>query len=201
VPAQAVGIPGLDLEPGDHVCGLYNGVAGRDGILMPFLRAGLDAGDICLCVTHATGTADVADKLRELMDGVDACLESAQLTVEPSTETYLRGGAFSKDAMLDFYETFVTGATNAGSLARIAGEGAWAFEGTPPTEALIEYESDLNRFVIRYPQIILCLYDLTMFGGAFLVDLMKTHKKLMLGGLVLENPHYLSPDEFQASRN
>ena len=43
------------------------------------------------------------------------------------------------------------------------------------------------------------LYDLDVFGGGILVDLLKTHPKLLLGGMLLENPrHALSPDEFVA---
>ncbi len=36
---------------------------------------------------------------------------------------------------------------------------------------------------------------LTLFGGGFLVDLLRTHPKLLLGGLVLENPHYIPPEQ------
>jgi hypothetical protein len=49
--------------------------------------------------------------------------------------------------------------------------------------------------------VIMCLYDLDDFGGGMIVDVLKTHKKLLLGGLVLDNPHYLSPAEFRASRS
>ena len=34
-----------------------------------------------------------------------------------------------------------------------------------------------------------------------IVDVLKTHKKVLLGGLVLDNPHYLTPDEFRATRS
>jgi hypothetical protein len=70
----------------------------------------------------------------------------------------------------------------------------------PKVEELIGYESELNRFLPRYPQWFMCLYDLETFGGAILVDLLRTHPKLLLGGMLLENPHYLSPDEFLAQR-
>jgi hypothetical protein len=29
-----------------------------------------------------------------------------------------------------------------------------------------------------------------------MLDLLRTHPKLLLGGLVIENPHYLTPDEY-----
>ena len=36
----------------------------------------------------------------------------------------------------------------------------------------------------------MCLYDLEQFGGAVIFNLLKTHPILLLGGLLLENPHY-----------
>jgi hypothetical protein len=52
----------------------------------------------------------------------------------------------------------------------------------------------------RYHQVILCLYDIDRFGGGIVVDMLKTHPRVLLGGAVLENPFYLSPDEFLATR-
>ena len=31
-----------------------------------------------------------------------------------------------------------------------------------------------------------------------MLDLVRTHPKLLLGGLVIENPHYLTPDDYLA---
>ena len=60
------------------------------------------------------------------------------------------------------------------------------------------YEAAVNAFAPRYPQAYLCLYDLALFGGGILVDLLRTHPKLLMGGLVLENPHYRPPDDLAA---
>jgi hypothetical protein len=83
----------------------------------------------------------------------------------------------------------------------VTGEAGWLLEGPPVAEEFIDFESQLNNSAPRYPQVILCLYDLERFGGGMLVDILKTHKKLLLGGLVVENPHYLTPDEFRATRS
>jgi hypothetical protein len=48
--------------------------------------------------------------------------------------------------------------------------------------------------------VILCLYELDQFSGEVLVDVLKTHPKVLLGGMVLDNPYYLEPDEFLATR-
>jgi hypothetical protein len=33
------------------------------------------------------------------------------------------------------------------------------------------------------------------------VDVLKTHPKVLIGGMVLDNPYYLEPDEFLAKRH
>ena len=58
------------------------------------------------------------------------------------------------------------------------------------------YESHINRLATEYPQAVLCLYDLALVGGGMMLDLLRTHPKLLLGGLLIENPHYLTPDEY-----
>jgi hypothetical protein len=58
----------------------------------------------------------------------------------------------------------------------------------------------MNHFLPLYPQVILCLYDLERFGGGIVVDLLKTHSLMLVGGMVVENPYCLSPDELLAIR-
>jgi hypothetical protein len=50
------------------------------------------------------------------------------------------------------------------------------------------------------PQINMCLYDLNRCGGELILDVLKTHPKAMLGGMIIDNPYYLDPDEFLATR-
>ena len=54
-------------------------------------------------------------------------------------------------------------------------------------------------FAARFEHAILCLYDLRRLGSGILLDLMRTHPKLLLGGLVLENPHHVPTDQLTAA--
>jgi hypothetical protein len=95
----------------------------------------------------------------------------------------------------------VSGAVEGGfTFTRAAGEMTWALKQMPGVDELVGYEARLNRFLPRYPQVILCLYELDRFSGEVLVDVLKTHPKVLLGGMVLDNPYYLEPDEFLATR-
>jgi hypothetical protein len=197
----ALGVPGVQIAPGDHICAFYPSLADRDEILVPYLREGLKAGDKCVCVVDASDPEAVLAALSADID-VGPYLGRHQLEVQRSDETYLRGGAFSTDAMLEFWNQSVGGAVAGGfSFARAVGEMTWALRQMPGVEELVGYESRLNRFLPRYPQVILCLYELDQFSGEVLVDVLKTHPKVLLGGMVLDNPYYLEPDEFLATRS
>jgi hypothetical protein len=196
----ALGLPGVQLAPGDHICAFYPSLAERDEILIPYLSEGLRAGDKCVCVVDASDPEGVLAAL-----GIDVdpgpYLSRHQLDVQRSDETYLRDGGFSIDVMLDFWQRAIGGAVAGGyAFARAVGEMTWALRRMPGVEQLVEYESRLNKFLPRYPQVILCLYELDRFSGEVLVDVLKTHPKVLLGGMVLDNPYYLEPDEFLATR-
>lgn len=196
----ALGIPGLEVEVGDHVCAFYRGLIERDEILIPYLREGLKAGHKCICVVDATEPDTVLASLTGELD-VRSHLASHQIDLLSSRQTYLRQGRFSTQTMLEFWDESVGAALRdrGFAFARAVGEMTWALRDMPGVAQLVSYESELNRFLPRYPQVILCLYDLDRFSGELLVDILKTHPKVLVGRNVVENPYYLDPDEFLAT--
>lgn len=39
------------------------------------------------------------------------------------------------------------------------------------------------------------MYDLAKFGGAVVIDIMRTHPIIIIGGILQENPFFVPPDE------
>jgi len=196
----ALGSGRLSIAPGTHICALFRGIEERDQILVPFLREGLRASHKCMCIIDQ-GVEDVASAVGSDGGGtVDA--DTDQLAIRSSRETYLRRGEFSTQEMLDFWDDTVSAAINRDGypFVRSAGETTWTLKELPGLYDFMTYEAELNRFVPRYPQVILCLYDLDNFSGQILVDILKTHPRVLMGGTVLENLHYMEPEEFLASR-
>jgi hypothetical protein len=196
----ALGLDGLSIPSGTHICALFRGIAERDQVMIPFLLEGLAAGDKCLCIID-----DAVDAVRSALGTDDARAEDGarhQLDIRSSTETYLRYGRFSTQEMLDFWDDSVSAALDAEGFpfVRSAGETTWTLKDLPGLHDFLNYEAELNRFLPRYPQVIMCLYDLDRFSGQNLVDILKTHPKVLMGGTVLENLHYVEPDEFLATR-
>jgi hypothetical protein len=196
--AVPLGIGGLSVQPGTHICALFRGSQERTDLMFPFVEEGLRSGDKCMCAF------DSAD-LRSLQSEVDGQLGGAapvgQLDVALSHDFYTAQGEFSPDRAIDDWDAWVQSALSGGgfSFARAAGEMTWAVTQVIGMDNLIRYESALNRFVPRYPQVMMCLYDLDHFSGKALVDILRTHPKVLLGSTVLENLYYVAPDEILAA--
>ena len=189
------GIDEIDLQPGSHVCAFYRGSTDRDRLLTAYLGAGLTAGDKCVCIVDSPHTAGRLESLRCTPGSSDG-----QLDVHLPESTYLAGGEFSPGDMLTFWtESIVKAEIEGYSFCRMVGEMTWALRDAPGVEHLVGYESELNRLTSSSPVIVLCLYDLDLFSGEVVVNIVKTHPQVLVQGILVENPYYVPPDDFLRS--
>lgn len=176
------------------LCGFFRGREERGDIVYPFVREALRSGDKCLCAYEVTD--------RDALHAeVQVASVSDQLDIVPSRDVYLGQGDFPVANMIDYWDTWAVTSLAGGkfSFARVVSEVTWAVTEVIGAANLISYESELNRFMPRYPQVILCLYDLDRFRGDLLLDIMRTHPKVLMGSTVLENLYYIEPDELAAT--
>jgi DNA-binding CsgD family transcriptional regulator len=196
----SMGIPGVDeIRPGTHVCALYSGAAERDSLLFPFLREGLREGDKCLCLLDDAEPASVRDRVSSRRNGYSR-RESEQLEVDRASDVYLRFGRFSVEQMTSFLSGRLTQAAESQfPLLRAAGEMSWVLPQPQAGEDFFIYESAVNQIIEDKAAVFMCLYDLQQCGVSTLVDVLKTHPKVLLDGMVLENPSYLTTTEYLAA--
>ncbi|MFL6336140.1 MAG: hypothetical protein ACJ754_22770 [Pyrinomonadaceae bacterium] len=43
---------------------------------------------------------------------------------------------------------------------------------------------------------VICVYDLAKFGGETVIDIMRTHPLVVIGGSLHQNPFFVPPEEF-----
>ena len=72
----------------------------------------------------------------------------------------------------------------------------WALEDRPGVDDLVEYEARLTAVLSRYEDLVICTYDLSKFDGGVVVDVMRTHPMIIIGGVLQENPFFVPPDAF-----
>ncbi|GAB3354753.1 MULTISPECIES: MEDS domain-containing protein [Amycolatopsis] len=188
--AVSFGVEEIRLGPGSHVCAFYRGAADRDRLLTGYLSAGLEAGDKCICVVDSARTAQRLTMLAA------PPAHDTQLDIHLPEATYLAGGRFGTAEMLTFWSECLDKAQTEGyGFSRIVGEMTWALRDAPGVEHLVDYEWELNRLMGRNPTVVLCLYDLDLFNGEVVVNIVKTHPLVFIQGMLVENPYYVGPDE------
>jgi hypothetical protein len=189
-----IGQSGISVDPFDHICVFYRGRAERQKFLVPFLTQGVADGDHCVCVVEA------ADR-----DWLIPALEVGHRSHAPSLEildwdaTYLRTGAFSPEDMQQFWssELLASGTPRDPGLVRCACDMSWVLKEVPCIADLTAYESRINSLRPGYRYVAACLYDIGRFGGETLVQMLKTHPKVLMSGTLFENPYYLQPEELR----
>lgn len=191
------GLPGVSMVPGDHICAFYRGNDQRDDVLVPYLRAGLLSGEKCISVVDLVDPQWLATAVEDVPQRA-----AGQLTLHRSEQTYLVGGRFRMEHMLAFWDEGTIAALDAGDydFVRLSGEMTWALRQAPGVDQLVPYEAALNRSLPRYPRVALCMYDLERFtDGELVLDILRTHPKVLMGGAVIDNPWYVEPDHFLAT--
>jgi transcriptional regulator with GAF, ATPase, and Fis domain len=114
----------------------------------------------------------------------------------PSPRT-LRDGRFDQEAMLAFIQQVLISARAEGfPLTRLLAHMEWALEDRPGVNDLIEYEGRLNYILPRYHDPIVCVYDSSKFDAGVVMDMLRTHPVVLVGGALEQNPFFVAPDEF-----
>ena len=194
-----LGLLGLEVPRGTHICSFYRGAQGRDEIVLPFLAEGIRARDKCLCILDSIDPHDdVLARLGERVD-IGPPVETGQLELATPDRAYLRSGRFSSEGMLDYWEEAEAAQAEEGfSLTRATGEMPSVLNQPAGRPEFFRYEAKLNEVIPNYAQVILCLYDLDRFGAEVLMDTLRTHPRVVVDGMVHENPYYIEPGKFLA---
>ena len=185
------------LSASRHVCAFFHSHEEEYRVLLPFIREGFARGEKAF---HIVDPARRNAHLQQLAAaGIDtaAAQQRGQLEVCTWTEAHLREGSFDQDRMRALVEEVVKGARQQGfPRTRFITHMEWALEARVGVATLLEYEAKANYGRRRDHDPVICTYDLTRFGGGLVVDIMRTHPMLIIGGILHENPFFVPPKEF-----
>jgi hypothetical protein len=145
-------LAGSRLDRSRHVCAFFHTRDEEYGILLPFIKEGLDHGDKAFHIVDPDLRDDHAGRLAGAGVDVTAAERMGQLQVRVWQDAYLRGGHFDQDAMLALIQEVLEGGHAEGfALTRLVAHMEWALEDRPGVDDLVEYETRLNYLLPRYP--------------------------------------------------
>jgi DcmR-like sensory protein len=74
----------------------------------------------------------------------------------------------------------------------------WALFDKPGLDHLsfVEFEPRVNYMLTKYDDPVICAYDPSKFSASMIIDMMRTHPVVIIGGLLEENPFFVPPDQF-----
>ena len=181
-----------------HICAFFNGPEEEHRVLRSFVKDGLDRGEKSV---HIVGPDQRDDYMRWLRDdGVDVeqAVSSGQLDVRLWEETYLSAdGGFDMDKMLaDVDEILRSNAAASQLPTRVVAHMEWALLDKPGVEDLVEYEARAGDKLRKFRCPLICAYDLTKFSASVVMDVLRTHRTVIIGGVLQENPFFVPPEQF-----
>jgi MEDS: MEthanogen/methylotroph, DcmR Sensory domain len=192
-----ISLAGSQLAETRHVCAFFNSDEEEYRVLLPFIKDGFEHGHKAVHVVNAQQRDEHVHRL--VAAGIDpaAAERNGQLEVHTNTDTYLRDGQFDKERMLAAFEKIASGNAPGGfPLSRIVCRMDWAAEGKSYVNDLIEFESRVNDVWEHHDDAVICTYHLGQFGGDTVIDIMRTHPMIIIGGILQRNPFFVPPAEF-----
>ena len=194
---HSVQFAGGDLGGQRHICAFFNSIDEEHRVLRSFIKEGLERGEKAFHVVDPELREEHLKLLAEAGIDVHRAIDTGQLEVRRWQDVYLRGDHFDQNAMLALIEEVLQSADTAGyPLTRLLAHMEWALLDKQGVNNLVEYETRLNYVLPKYNDPVICTYDLSKFPASLVMDIMRTHPVVIIGGILQENPFFVPPDQF-----
>ena len=192
-----ISLAGSQLGDVRHVCAFFSNDDEEYRVLLPFIKDGIEVGDKAIHVVNPGQRPDHLQRLATVGIDTVAAQQCGQLKIENNTDAYLRDGHFDQDRMLEAFEKMASGNTAGGfPLSRIVCRMDWVVGDQSRVENVIEFESRVNEVWRRHDDAVICTYHLGKFGGDTIIDILRTHPMVIIGGILQHNPFFAPPEEF-----
>jgi hypothetical protein len=192
-----ISLAGSKLGEVRHVCAFFSNDDEEYRVLLPFIQEGLERGDKAIQVVNPQQRDEHLRRLASA--GIDsaAAQQTGQLEIKINTEAYLRDGKFDQDRMLETFEKLASGnAPGSYPLSRIVCRMDWVVGDQSRLQNVIEFESRVNEIWDQHDDAVICTYHLSQFSGDAVIDIMRTHPMVIIGGTLQQNPFFTPPDTF-----
>jgi hypothetical protein len=193
---RSVTLAGSAVRHRCHACAFFHNAEEEYRLLLPFVKEGFAQGDKIFQIVDVRHRDERRRRIGSLGVDVDAAERSGQVEVRTWENAYLREGRFDQDAMLALVEEVLGKGKQEFGLTRLWANMEWSLEDFPGVDDIVEYECRLNDVTSRFEDVVVCTYDLNRFSATVVMDILRTHPQVIVGGILQENPFYVSPEQF-----
>jgi hypothetical protein len=187
---------GSQLDQTRHVCAFFNSADEEYRVLLPFIKDGFQCGHKAIHVVNPDQREDHLQRLAAVGIDAAAAQQRGQLELRINTDVYLPDGRFDPDRMISIFEHLANGSSGGYPLSRICCRMDWSVKDQSHVDDVIEFESRVNDVWRRHEDAVICTYHLGQFRGDEVIDIMRTHPMVIIGGILQQNPFFVPPDEF-----
>jgi hypothetical protein len=197
--AQSSQSTGSTFSRRGHICAFFNSIDEQHRVLRPFVTEGFDQREKAFHLVDPDLREEHLRWLGEAGIDVPGAMSAGQLAVEPWQNGPLRAGRFDQDTWLASFEQVLQSGPTAGyAQTRFLAHMEWALVDLPGVDDLIEFETRVNYVIPKYGNAVICAYDLTKFSASVMMDALRTHPAVIIGGLLHENPFFVHPGQLLA---
>jgi hypothetical protein len=193
---RPVTLAGSALEHRCHACAFFHDTEEEYRLLLPFVKEGFEQKDKIFQIVDARHRDERLRRMGGLGIDVAAAERSGQLEVRPWENAYLRQDRFDQYAMLELVDEVLGMSKKDFGVTRLWANMEWSLEDFPGVDDIVEYESRLNEVTSRFDDVVVCTYDLNWFSATMVMDILRIHPQVIIGGILQENPFYLPPEQF-----
>ena len=188
---------GATLGQHRHICAFFNDFDEQHRVLRSFIKEGFDRGDKAFHIVDPELQGQHLERLVDAGIDVERAMGTGQLELRRWQDAYLRGDRFDQDRMLALLEeVLLSGEASGYPLTRLVAHMEWALLDKPGVDDLLEYETRINYLLPKYDDPVICTYNLSKFSAGVVMDIMRTHPVVIIGGMLQENPFFVPPDQF-----
>ena len=194
---RKINLAGTALDGSRHFCAFFHDQNEELRTFLPFIREGLTGREKALHFVSAETRDRYRDRLREAGIAVAPAEQSGQLDVHAWPDDHmLEGGEFDPARALGLMDRLLGAAREQGyRRTRVIGYMNWALQKQIRAGALMAYEAELNTILAPHDDAVMCSYDLSFTSGAVVLDVMRTHPAVLIGGVFQQNPFYIPPEQ------
>ena len=196
---KEVRLCGSVLDRSRHVCAFFHNRDEEYRTLLPFIREGFEQGDRAFHLVDRRHRVEHLQRLERAGIDVAHAETRGQLEIRPWEEAYLQDDHFDQYRQVGLIEQVLADGKSRGfPLTRLVADMGWALEECPGVHDIVEYETRLNYVLPKYDDAVCCVYDVTRFSAHVIIDILRTHPAVIIGGVLQENPLYVPPDQLLA---